>query len=173
MRTMVTLVAAVLFVSQPGVHAQEKRGPAIYKVEFNIRNGGSSESKGGLHYTLLMEPGRKASFKVGNRVPVATGSFQQGTVNTQYTYVDVGMSIECLVNEDNGKIVMHGSIDLSSVVDHDAAARGPNVPNPTVGQTKLDLDTALEPGKPTVIAAIEDPSNLRNFQVQATVTRVD
>ena len=46
--------------------------------------------------------GQKASLKIGDRVPVATGSFQPGIggvginplVNTQFQYLDVGVNID-------------------------------------------------------------------------------
>ena len=46
--------------------------------------------------------GQKADLKVGTRIPVATGSYQTGAatavvsslVNTQFTYLDVGVEIE-------------------------------------------------------------------------------
>jgi len=178
MRTSVALVATALLLPQLAVHAQDKNGPGLFKVEFNIRDGGDTAAKGGRRFTLLMEPNRKAVFKVGSRVPVATGSFQPGSaggnpmVNTQYTYVDVVVNIDCLVSEMNGRLAMHGELDLSSVAERDAASRAAN-PNPTVVQTKLVLDTAVELGKPTVVAAIDDPANQRQFQVEATVTRVN
>ncbi len=179
MRLSVALVAAAVLLPQLPVRAQDKAGPPIYKVEFNIRDGGDTAAKGPRHYTLLVEPGRKAVFKVGNRVPVASGSFQPGTngvsplVNTQYTYIDIGVNIECTVNDQNGRILLHGDLDLSTVAPADASARGSVPANPTVVQTKLNLDTALEAGKPTVIAAIDDPVTARHFQVEATVARIN
>jgi len=175
MRSSVWLVATALLIPQLAVHAQEK-GPGIYKVEFKIRDGNDAAAKAGRHYTLLMEVDHKAVFKVGNRVPVATGSFQPGAgpATTQYTYLDVGVNIECMVSEaGNGRLAMHGSLDLSTMMQNDAGSRAASPPNPTVGQTKLDLETAIEPGKPTVVAAIDDPANLRQFQVEATITRVN
>ena len=45
---------------------------------------------------------QKASLKIGDRIPVATGSFQPGIggvginplVNTQFQYIDVGVNME-------------------------------------------------------------------------------
>ena len=179
MRTSLALAAAALLLPHVPVHAQESRGPAIYKVEFAIREGSGGAVKT-RQYTMLMAASQKSSFRVGSRVPTATGSFQPGVggvgvnplVNTQYTYLDIGVNIDCTVAEINGKLMMHGNIDISSIVEH-KAAQGVNPPNPTVGQTRLELDTAVEPGKPTVIASIDDPVTARQFQVQATVTRVN
>jgi len=178
----IPLIAASFLIALLPVHAQERKDPAdsaLYKVEFNIHDGSDASAKTGRRYTLLTGANHKAVFKVGSRVPVATGSFQPGVggagvnplVNTQYSYIDIGVNIECWVSEMNGKIGMHGSIDLSTAEQH--AAQGSAIPsNPTVGQTKLDLDMAVEPGKPTVIASIDDPVNLRKLQVEATVTKV-
>lgn len=179
MRVSVVLVAAAVLLPQLPVCAQDRVGPPIYKLDFNIRDGGDTSAKGVRHYSLLMETGRKAIFKVGDRIPVASGSFQSGgtgvnpLVNTQFTYIDIGVNIECSLNEQNGRILLHGDLDLSTVAPPDAAAHAAIPANPTVAQTKLNLDTALEAGKPTVIAAIDDPVTSRKFQVEATVARVN
>lgn len=181
MRTSVALIAAAILLPQLVVHAQDRTGPPTYKVEFNIRDGSDAAGKGVRHYTLLTEQNHKAIFKVGSRVPTASGSFQSGPggvginplVNTQYTYLDVGVNIECTVGEMNGKIAMHGSLDFSTVMQPDAASRAANPPNPTVVQTKLELETVIDLDKPTVIGSIDDPVNARQFQVEARVTRVN
>jgi hypothetical protein len=179
MRLRVALIAAAMLLP---AYAQERNfGPATYKVEFNIRDGNDAAARTPRHYTMLIQPGRKANFRVGNRVPVATGSFQPGVagvgvnplVNTQYTYIDVGVNIDCTINEVNGRIEMHGNLDLSTIQKTEAPPNAANPPNPTVVQTKLDLDTVIEPGKPAVIAAIDDPVTTRHFQVEATVTRAN
>lgn len=169
MRPSIALIAATLMLPPLAVHGQEKKesaGRPNYRVEFNIRDSSDAEAKTH-HYMLLMEEGRKTVFKIGTRVPVATTeSFQPSTggaaVNalaaTQYNYVDVGVNIECLVSEVNGKIVIQGNLNLTTVMQHDAAVRAARPANPTLTQTKLDLDTAVQPGKPTVIAAIDDPA---------------
>jgi hypothetical protein len=180
MRTSLALAAAALLMLQGSVHAQEPRGPALYKVEFTIRDGAGAAAKV-RRYSLLTAPGEKAVFKVGNRVPTATGSFQPGAggvginplVNTQYTYLDVGVNLECTVVEAGpNRLAMRGLIDISSIVQHQAA-QGATPPNPTVAQTRLQLDTSIEPGKPTVVASMDDPETTRQFQVEATVTRVN
>jgi len=163
MRLSAAMLAAALLLPQLAVRAQEKpNGPPSYKVEFNIQEG----AKGSRHYTLLTDSNRKAVFKAGNRVPVASGS-------TEYTYLDIGANIECIVGEMNSKLTLHGSLDLSTVAPVDPSVRSGNSPNPTVVQTKVTLDTGIELGKPTVIASIDDPASARQFQVEATVTRIN
>lgn len=184
MRRSVALIAAALLLPQLAVHAQEKKdsgGRPTYKVELNVRDNSDPAAKAGRHYMLLMDAGRKTVLKMGVRVPVATSaSVQPGTdssainplVSTQYQYIDAGVSIECLLHEVDGRIAITGDLNFVAVMERDGAARAANPSNPTLNQTRLDLDAAVEPGKPTVIAAIDDAVNARQFQVEATVTRV-
>jgi general secretion pathway protein D len=52
--------------------------------------------------SIRVTDGQKADLKIGERIPVATGSYSTGTssttvstlVNTQFTYIDVGVEIE-------------------------------------------------------------------------------
>lgn len=175
MRTSVTLAVAAMLMPLPALYAQEPQNsttPVLYKVEFNIHDGSDAAAKTGRHFTLLTDANQKAVLKVGNRVPIATGSAAGGTV-TQYTYVDVGVNIECVLRDTGGRIAMRGTVDLSSITQHDAAPSAANPPNPTVGQTRLELNTAVIPGRPTVVAAIDDPTTMRQFQVEATVTKAN
>jgi hypothetical protein len=102
---------------------------------------------------------------VGNRVPVTTGSG-----NTQYTYIDVGMNIECVVNDNNSNLTLHADLDISGAV---MPEKGPNAaPAPTISQIRLSLDTAVAPGKPTVVASFDDPVTSRKFDVDVAITKM-
>jgi hypothetical protein len=57
------------------------------------------------------------------------------------------------VSEVNGKIALQVNLNLTTVMQHDAVARVARPVYPTLAQTKLDLDTAVQTGKPTVIAS--------------------
>ena len=68
--------------------------------------------------------GQKASLKIGDRVPVATGSFQPGIggvginplVNTQFQYLDVGVNIDVTPRiHANGDVTLKVAMDISSV----------------------------------------------------------
>src|SRR4029079_4443569 len=66
----------------------------------------------------------KATLKIGDRVPVATGSFQPGIggvgihplVNTQFQYIDVGVNIDVTPRVHAGReITLKIMLDISSV----------------------------------------------------------
>lgn len=91
-------------------------------------------------------------------------------MSTQFTYVDVGVNIDCFVQRVGAKVLLRGSLDLSNATD------GPSmggVRNPTIRQTRLDLHTSIEFGKPTVVASIDDPITARKLQVEATITKAN
>ena len=66
----------------------------------------------------------KATLKIGEKEPIATGSFQPGVagvgvnplVNTQFTYQDVGVNVEITPKvHENGEVSMHIELDISRV----------------------------------------------------------
>ena len=70
MRFSTLMMAAALLGPGLVAHAQDKP----YKVDFTIRDTGDAGGKTGRKYSMLVSPSHKTTFKVGNRVPVATGS---------------------------------------------------------------------------------------------------
>jgi len=183
MRTVVTLIFANLLALTLPVFSQEKKEPAesaVYKVEFIIHDGSDAIAKAGRRYIMLIETGGKGTFRAGNRVPYATGSFQPGPgapgvsplVATQYQYVDTGVNIDCRLRNSSGKVSLNADIDVSTIVQRDQrAATIP--PNPTVASIRIGVNAVLNAGKPTLVASIDDPVTMRKFDVEAVVMRVN
>jgi hypothetical protein len=175
------LFTTLLLPTLPAL-AQEKKDfdSAVYKVEFNIHDGADSAARTGRRYTMLIEANTKGTFRVGTKVPYATGSFQSGQggavsplINTQYNYADVGVNIDCHLGDIvNGKLVLHATLDLSTLVPHDKGA-ATNPPSPTIAQLRIEINDVLMLGKPTLVASIDDPVTMRKFDVEVTVTSVN
>ncbi|HTF44585.1 MAG TPA: secretin N-terminal domain-containing protein, partial [Terriglobales bacterium] len=83
------------------------------------------------HTRLVQNPqirsvdGQKASLKIGEKIPIATGSFQPGIggvginplVNTQFQYQDVGVNIDVTPKvHSNGEVTLKIDMDISSQV---------------------------------------------------------
>jgi len=161
-RTRTILLAALL---APLAVAQNGRPNGVYRADFTIRDSGDAGAKMGRKYSMVLNARVKGQFKVGNRIPMATSS-QPGS--TQFTYVDVGVNIDCVVDEQDGKIGMHSDMDMSTAVMSEKAPSA----NPTISQIRLNIDTTLTPGKPTVVASFDDPVTSRKFEVETTVTKM-
>ncbi len=85
--------------------------------------------------------GQKASLKIGDRVPVATGSFQPGIggvginplVNTQFQYLDVGVNIDITPHVHAGREVsLKISMDISAVTGSQDIG---GITQPIIGQS--------------------------------------
>lgn len=168
MRSLALLVAALAAPLLP-VCAQP---PEVYKVELTMRDAADASAKAGRHYVILIDTNGNGMFKIGSREPVATGSFQPSTggaginppVNTQYTYIDTGVNIECrLAQAEGGRLQLRTDLDLSGILQQKAGA--PSLPNPAIGQMKLNVTALVVPGKKTVIASIDDPVTSRKFDL--------
>lgn len=169
MKISVLILAAALLAPGAVAYAQNGRDGTVYKVDFNIRDSGDAGAKTGRKYSMVLNSGMKSVFKVGNRVPTATGSLNGALVNTQFTYIDVGMNVEAVVAEQGSKYAMHASLDVSTAVP---AAKDAAVQNPTISQIKVDIDTSVMPGKPSVVAAFDDPVTGRKFDVEVTIVKM-
>jgi general secretion pathway protein D len=97
----------------------------------------------------------KASLKIGDRVPIATGSFQSGlggSVNTQFQYLDVGVNIDITpyVHADNS-VTLKMSLEISSVTGVQNIG-GFN--QPTIGQRRVEHEARLADGEVNLIGGI-------------------
>jgi hypothetical protein len=154
---------------------------SVYRVEYRIRDGSDAAARNGRRYAMLIANHNKATFKLGERVPVATGSFQPGVggvgvnplVNTQFTYLDIGVNIDAHLDDNNGRIILNSTLDISTLVEHKPSQASQVLPNPTVAQIRIAEISNLATGKPTLVASIDDPVTQRKFDVEVTVTKVD
>ncbi len=104
--------------------------------------------------------GQKASLKIGNRVPVATGSFQPGIggvginplVNTQFQYLDVGVNIDITPRVHAGREVsLKISMDISSVT---GTSNIGGISQPIIGQRKIEQDIRLKDGEVNLLGGM-------------------
>ena len=176
MRTVAFLLATLAPLA--AVHAQS---PEVYKVELTMHDATDASAKAGRKYVILMDTHGAGTFKIGSREPVATGAFQPSAggvgisplVNTQYTYVDTGVNIECRLDQPGGnKLQLRTDIDISGIVQHEKTG-APAVPNPVIGQLKMSVTALLAPGKRTTIASIDDPVTGRKMDVEALIDKVE
>jgi general secretion pathway protein D len=124
---------------------------------------------------VRVSDGEKASLKVGERVPVATGSFQAGVgvgvgggagvvnplVNTQFTYIDVGVNIEVQPRvHPDGDVSMKVSVEVSEI-DGTSSIGGIN--QPIIGQRKVEHDIRLKDGEVSVLGGLIERTDTKNI----------
>jgi general secretion pathway protein D len=113
--------------------------------------------------------GQKASLKIGDRVPVATGSFQPGIggvginplVNTQFQYIDVGVNIDITPQvHANREVSMKITIDVSSVTSQVNIG---GIQQPVIGQRKIEHEIRLREGEVSLLGGILENQDIKNL----------
>jgi general secretion pathway protein D len=106
--------------------------------------------------------GQPAKLRIGSRVPIATGSFQAGVgvgtsavnplVNTQFTYLDVGVNVDITPHiHPNHEVSMKVAIEVSQVTGQ-ASIGGIN--QPIIGSNKIEHDIRLREGETSILGGL-------------------
>ncbi|MFZ0309492.1 MAG: cohesin domain-containing protein [Candidatus Sulfotelmatobacter sp.] len=112
---------------------------------------------------------QKATLKIGERVPVATGSFQPGIggvginplVNTQFQYLDVGVNIDVTPHvHGDREVTLKISMEISSVVGQSSIG---GISQPIIGQKKIEHEIRLRDGESSLIGGIMDDSQTKSL----------
>lgn len=106
----------------------------------------------------------KASLRIGDRIPIATGSFQSGLtqgVNTQFQYIDVGVNIDITpyVHSSN-EVTLKMSLEVSSVTGEQSID---GVTEPTIGQRRIEHQARLVDGEVNLIGGIFEDTESKSL----------
>ena len=104
--------------------------------------------------------GQRANLKIGQRIPVATGSYNAGVstgvasigVQTQFTYLDVGVTIDITptVHYDR-QITLKAKMEVSS---QQGSVTISGVTEPIIGQNVVEQVIQLKEGEPSILAGL-------------------
>ena len=119
---------------------------------------------------VRVSDGEKATLKIGDRVPVATGSFQAGVgvgtssinplVNTQFQYIDVGVNIDVTPRvHPDGDVSMKLSIEVSSIT---GTSNIGGINQPVISQRKIEHDIRLKDGEVSVLGGLIERTETKN-----------
>ena len=113
---------------------------------------------------------QKATLKIGERLPVATGSFQPGIggvginplVNTQFQYIDVGVNIDMTphIHADRD-VTLKITMEISSEIGQTSIG---GITQPIIGQKRVELgEIRLKDGETSLIGGILDDSQTKSL----------
>jgi len=103
--------------------------------------------------------GQRATLKIGQKIPVATGSYSAGVsttttvgVQTQFTYLDVGVNIDMTptVHYDR-EVSLKLSVEVSSEAGSSTIS---GVTEPIIAQNKAEQVIQLQDGEPSILAGL-------------------
>jgi len=115
-----------------------------------------------------------AHLKIGQRIPVATGSFQAGVgvgatggagfvnplVNTQFTYLDVGVNIDVTprVHPDH-EVSLRLKVEISS---HTGDANIGGITQPIISSRTIEHDIRLKEGEVSILGGLIERTDTQN-----------
>jgi general secretion pathway protein D len=119
--------------------------------------------------------GQQAKLKIGDRIPIATGSFQAGVgvgavgtaglvnplVNTQFQYQDVGVNIDMTprVHPDH-EISLKTKIEVSSVTGTSTIG---GISQPIISQRVVEHDIRLKDGEASILGGLIQRTDTRTL----------
>src|SRR3984957_20141468 len=119
--------------------------------------------------------GQSAKLRIGDRVPVATGSFQAGVgvgstagsgfvnplVNTQFQYIDVGVNVDITPRvHPNHEVSMKVSVEVSSVTGQSNIG---GIQQPIISQRKLEHEIRLKEGEASILGGLVEKTDTKSI----------
>ena len=112
---------------------------------------------------------QKASLKIGDRIPIATGSFgsgfganslaASGLVNTQFQYIDVGVNVDITprVHADR-EVTLKLVLEVSSVTGNTTIG---GISQPIISQRKIEHDIRLKEGEVNLLGGMFEQTDIK------------
>jgi len=172
-RLAIALVAFCLPLIPNSASAQEEKGklevttpqqkPLVaYRIEFNVREMENGKRLNSRNYMLVATDDNWSKIRVGNRVPYQAS-------DNSYQFTDVRMNIDCRPHERNDSVALSMVVEFSSFAPPAEAA--PKAP-PVFRTERTDVDPVVTPGKPTLVASMDDVVSNRRYEIEVTATKV-
>lgn len=158
-----------LFIGTPGSWAQEASAAkpptaqaTAYRLDLSINEMEDGKKINTRHYSMnLTDDSATKELRIGTRVPVET---EQG----KFQYIDLGTYISAKLYVNQNSLILDVRVEVSNLASSDQAARG----QPLVRQMVLSGRTLVVPDRAMVIGSVDDPNSKREFQLDATATRI-
>jgi general secretion pathway protein D len=122
---------------------------------------------------------QKATLRIGDRVPIATGSFQPGIVggggvsplvSTQFQYLDVGVNIDITPHiHSDREVTLKMVLEISSVTGTESIG---GITQPIIGQRRIEHETRLVDGEVNLLGGILENSETQSMSGYPWISKV-
>ncbi len=115
--------------------------------------------------------GQKASLKIGDRIPIATGSFgsgfgagglgASGLVNTQFQYIDVGVNVDI-----TPRVFLNREVGLKMVLEISSVTGSTNIggiTQPIISQRRVEHEIRLREGEVNLLGGIFEQQTTKSI----------
>ena len=121
----------------------------------------------------------KATLRIGDRVPIASGSFAPGLVggatisplfSTQFQYLDVGVNIDIIPHvHANGQVTLKMALEISSVAGESDIG---GITEPVIGQRRIEHEARLADGEVNLLGGILQDTDTTSLSGYPLVSKI-
>lgn len=143
-----------------------------YRLTYTVRDIDDNKQVGIQHFSLIVVSGAKTTLKSGSKVPIATGSTTTSNTNetnTQFTYVDIGLSIDASLDESASGVRLRTRLERSSVAEEKSMG---GIQEPLIRSTVLEGTSILTQGKQVSLGSIDIPGSTRHLELEVSLAVV-
>lgn len=105
----------------------------------------------------MLPPNEWGKVRAGSKVPYLSEK-------EKYNYADVGVSIDCRLQNRDSHLYLTGRFEMSSIISGGAL--------PQIQQSRSEMSGAVVQGKPTRLVSIDDPSGAHHYDIDVIATRM-
>ena len=126
--------------------------------------------------------GQQAKLRIGDKIPIATGSFQAGVgvgagvtginplVNTQFQYQDVGVNVDMTPRvHPNREVSLKLMVEVSSVTGQSTIG---GIQQPIISQRKIEHDIRLKEGEVNILGGLFDRTDTKTLNGWPGLARI-
>ena len=120
----------------------------------------------------------KATLRIGDRVPIATGSFAGTTggtgvsplISTQFQYLDVGVNIDITPHiHSNHEVTLKMALEISSLNGTETIG---GITQPIIGQRRIEHTTRLKDGEVNLLGGILEDTETQSMSGYPWISRI-
>ena len=168
----------------PSIAAAAAGGFTLGNFALSVPGGSFSFLASDSNTKLLQNPSiralndEKATLRIGDRVPIATGSFQTGIVaagsvspvSTQFQYLDVGVNIDITPHiHSDREVTLKMALEISSLNGTETIG---GITQPIIGQRRIEHETRLVDGEVNLLGGILEDTETQSMSGYPWVSRI-
>ena len=169
---LVFALVSALPAQQPSTQEAAKSTETAYKLSFKIyemEDGKRINERTYVFPAIATQPNQRSRtslIKVGVRTPITVKEHET-------TYLDVGMNLDCSLEDVEGKLTASISLELSNFAMPDQIEDPRRGGDPVLRQMRQGFRLQLPVGKPVLVTSLDDINSKKRTQIEVTGTKFE